>query len=226
MEAVQDNKYELVHQYADSQDNSKLIAANDHAWKILDEICEFVKPGVTESEATEYCYKVFEQHSYDRIWHKPFVRFGQNTVLTCYEQNKTDLILQEEDIAYVDIGVVLDGIEGDAARTLSFGNNARYQEIVTLTEDLFVQGKQLWQEQKVTGIELYRHMEAIANDRGFECHLDKAGHLIGSFPHASAKYKDGLNHFPESIEAFQWIVEVQIKDPELNVGGFYEQLLG
>jgi methionine aminopeptidase len=226
MQVVTNNDLSKLHEYTKVQDNQKLIKANQFTREILETICQYVKPGIKESELIKHCYDVYEQNQVDRIWHKPFIRFGKNTITTFRDIPAEDIILAEEDIAYVDIGIVKDGIEGDAGKTFHFGSNPMYAEIVELTESLFFQARKHWQDNKTTGIELYQFIEKQANAKGYECNLKPAGHLIGSFPHASAKYKNGLSNFPEVIEAYQWILEIQIRHPTLEVGGFYEAILG
>ena len=53
--------------------------------------------------------------------------------------------------------------------------------------------------------------------------LAPAGHLIGSFPHLG--WKEGLNNYPYLPEPGIWILEIQIRHPELPYGAFYEDVL-
>ncbi len=214
-----------IQEYTKVQEHPKLRIASDFTFKLLDEVCNYIKPGIKESQAMEYCYKIYQDYKIDRIWHKPFIRFGKHTITTFRDHPTEDLILQEEDIAYVDIGIVKDGIEGDAGRTICFGHNPIFNEIKLLTKELFVQAKTFWLQNKVSGIELYDFIEKQVIKNGYQLNLKPAGHLIGAFPHAKAKYKEGFSNYPEIVEPYQWILEIQIRHPTLNVGGFYEEIL-
>lgn len=219
------NNRQLFSNYLNLQSNADIVNTNQLTRIILDEICDFVVPGVKESEVLQYTDLVFKQHKIDRIWHKPEVRFGDNTTLTYLDRSKKDNQLQTQDIAFIDIGIVINGIEGDAGKTLVFGDNALHQDIAIATKELFHEARNFWLEQSPTGIELYSYLIQRAKVRGYICNLNPAGHLIGSFSHATAKWKYGLNEYPDRIEACRWILEVQIRHPQLNVGGFFEDLL-
>lgn len=105
-----------LHQYTDRQDHEKVKRVNAASWQILNKICEAITPGVKESEIKAYCFELYEKMAVDRIWHQPYIRFGENTVLTFHDSAREDLTLQADDIAFVDIGIVIDGMEGDVGK--------------------------------------------------------------------------------------------------------------
>ena len=226
MELEADLDLSKLHEYTKEQDHKKIIKMSHFTFEILDKICQFIRPGVKESEVIKYCYEVYEKHEIDRIWHKPFIRFGKHTITTFRDVPTEDLTFTKDDIAYLDIGIVKNGIEGDAGKTISYSDNSIHKEIIFLTKDLFAQAKMFWQDNKVTGIELYDFIETKTKESGYLLNLKPAGHLIGSFPHAKAKYKDGLSRYPDMVEPYQWLLEIQIRHPTLDIGGFYEEVLG
>lgn len=224
-EHITRNKQECFDNYLNTQNNMAIVNINNITRLILDEICSFIKPGIKESEVLQYADSVFKRHNIDRIWHKPEVRFGDHTILTYLDRSKKNNILQTEDIVFVDIGIVINGIEGDAGKTLVFGNNNVYKDIAKITEDLFKEARAFWINHHPSGIELYHYLKKRAEEQGYLFNLNPAGHLIGGFSHAAAKWKYGLNQYQNQVESCRWILEVQIKHPTLPVGGFFEDLL-
>lgn len=222
---TQARNMDITHQYMSVQNNDHVYDVNNITKEILDNICAFIEPGMKESEVVQYTALIYKKYNVDRIWHQPLVRFGSNTLLSYMEKAKTDLVLKQEDIVFVDIGIVISGIEGDAGKTLSYGDNPIYKDIEVTTSKLFNEATTFWKINNPTGQELYQYLHKQANQYGYEFNLDNAGHLIGGFSHAQAKYSTGLNNYPFTIDPYRWILEIQIRHPELGVGGFYEDLL-
>lgn len=216
-------KIEKTHLYLSHQIAGHAISRARLAHQILDEIMAFIEPGKYESEIKEYALTRFQEHGIERTWHPPYVRFGEHTLLTFMDKAQEDKKLQETDIAFVDIGIVKDGIEGDAGRTVSFGQDKILQHLATASKTIFEEARQFWESENPRGIDLYEYIHQKAKELGVLFHLDPAGHLIGAFPHKG--WKRGINHFPETVEAGKWILEIQIRHPELPYGAFYEDLL-
>lgn len=78
-------------------------------------------PGHTESDIDK---KVFELAAADygtrKHWHQRLPRIGSNTVHPIYDK-VPDLALQEDDIAFVDLGPVFGDMEADFGRTYVLG---------------------------------------------------------------------------------------------------------
>lgn len=217
---------ERLHQtfeYVTRQDGAAAIRQARLAHAILDEILDYLKPGIRESEVKAFALECFKKHGIERTWHAPYIRFGQHTLLTFLEKTTDDLTLQQEDIAFVDIGIVREGVEGDAGRTLVFGSNPAFHALRAASEYIFKEARAFWKDQNPPGIALYEFIHATARKLGVVFNLDPAGHLIGAFPHRG--WKKGINHFPQPIAPGCWILEIQIRHPELPYGAFYEDLL-
>ncbi len=210
-------------EYAAKQDAEKNREATQFAHKILDEILAFLRPGVKESEVKAYGLSRFEAHNVERPWHSPYIRFSEHTLMTYYNKAKEDRVLGETDIAFADIGVVRNGIEGDAGRTVVFGKNEVFTGLRDASEKIFYDTLEYWKQKDPTGEELHAHADALTKKAGFVFNLDPASHLIGTFPHRG--WKHGLNHFPGKIVKGVWILEIQIRHPELPYGAFFEDIL-
>ena len=212
-----------AHAYAGQQCIQDAIASAKLAHTILDEIIASIRPGHKESDVRDYALACFERHDIERTWHQPYIRFGSHTLLTFMDKAKEDRVLGRDDIAFVDIGIVKNGIEGDAGRTIVMGERAEFTHLAKASEGIFKNAAAFWKKENPSGIRLYEYIHELAHTLGVDFNLDPAGHLIGAFPHKG--WKRGINHFPEHIEAGKWILEIQIRHKELPYGAFYEDLL-
>jgi methionine aminopeptidase len=214
---------EKTSQYISCQDIEKSIAAGKLAHQVLDEILAFIRPGIKESEVKNYAFSRYEFHALQRPWHMPYIRFGQHTLLTYRDKPKEDRTLGENDIAFADIGIVKDDIEGDAGRTVVFGANEIFNKLADASQTIFAKAAAYWRQQDPQGTHLYTAIEQMTQQVGLAFNLDTAGHLIGTFPHKG--WKQGLNHFPDKAKKGAWVLEIQIRHPELPYGAFFEDLL-
>jgi Xaa-Pro aminopeptidase len=217
------SRLDKTRQYTLAQILEKVIAASDLSWQILQKAASLLQPGISESQAVAMIQRLFEEFQIDRIWHKPYVRFGKHTLLQFHHVATEDLILQEEDIAFIDLGIVKEGIEGDVGMTLTFGQNATYKDLKNATEQIFNEGREYWKQHDPTGVNLYAYISQLTQEMGYSFNLEPAGHLIGAYPHMG--WRKGLNTFPEKVSPGHWILEIQIRHPSLPLGGFYESLL-
>lgn len=213
-----------TNEYTASNSSDAIITAANLANNILNDICSIIKPGISESQATALTHQIFLDYGIDKLWHRPLIRFNQNTLCTFKDRPAIDYVLQESDIAFVDIGIVKDGIEGDVGATLVFGDNEEFLHLKRVSELLFHEAINFWKQHNPTGIELYKYISARAYDHHVEFNLSPAGHLIGAFPHTHAWTKGG-NTFPEPLKEYGWIIEIQIKSTSQPYGAFYEGLL-
>lgn len=210
-------------QYVARQDVVQSIEADRLAHRILDEILAFIRPGMRESEIKDHAFKRYEAHEVERPWHMPYIRFGEHTLLIYRDKAKEDCVLGETDIAFADIGIVKNGVEGDAGRTVVFGNNEIFQKMADASKSIFDEMTAYWRANGPTGEEFHAEICAAAERHGFVFNLEPAGHLIGTFPHKG--WKHGMNHFPGKLVRGVWVLEIQIRHPELPYGAFYEALL-
>src|SRR4051812_13601779 len=72
-----------------------------------------IVPGKSEKELTAEIVKLAKDlFGIDQYWHKKIVRAGSNTLLP-YNGNGLDLIIQKDDILFLDFGPVFEGWEAD-----------------------------------------------------------------------------------------------------------------
>ncbi len=216
-------KLEKTNEYLASQNVSSAIASARLAHRILDQIIAFMVPGVLESEVKQYALDCFSRHGIERTWHPPYIRFGDHTLLTFMDKANEDKTLGDTDIAFVDIGIVSGGIEGDAGRTVIFGENAQHKKLCDASYIIYNEAVAYWSKHNPSGTALYQHIYALAEKMDVLWNLDPAGHLIGAFPHRG--WKRGINHFPNTVDGGKWILEIQLKHKSLPFGAFFEDLL-
>ena len=73
-------------------------------------------------------------------------------------------------------------------------------------------------------MELYRFAAAEAGARGWQLDLEMAGHRIGEHPHAV--FHDGLlSQADFTPSAGLWMLEIQLRHPDLPYSAFIEDLL-
>jgi methionine aminopeptidase len=209
--------------YAQQQILEISMHAAQVADRLLHEISRHIVPGMTENAARLVAAKVLADNGITRNWHKPYIYFGTNSILTFMDKPVEERILGEEDIAYIDIGPIIDAVEGDVGHTLVFGNNPLFNDLKHQSERIFTMARDFWAGNQPTGIELYRYIHGLTEEAGFIFHLDPAGHLIGTFPHKG--WKQGLNTYPYPVEPGIWILEIQLRHPKLAYGAFREAVL-
>lgn len=214
---------QAVKEYTQEQILERTKYSSKISKDLLNEVLLVLKPGMRESEAKLKAQELHAKFGVQKNWHNPYVRFGKNTILTFQNKSTEDRILEENDIAYVDIGPIIDGVEGDVGCTVVFGENKLFHDLKFQSENIFSLGLKFWKKEKPTGIELYEYIKKQTESMNFLFNLNPAGHLIGAFPHKG--WKEGLNAYPYYPEPGYWILEIQIRDKKEPYGAFFEDVL-
>lgn len=218
---------------------NNLIAAEAKAAQLFQEIenRNIIAAGKTEKEVNTAVFKLADElFGIKKYWHKRIVRAGANT-LHPYDENPPDLVIQEDDIVFLDFGPILEEWEADYGRTYVIGTDPLK---IKLQKDIEV----AWQEcrdyffsqQSLTGADFYNYCVRKARDYGWEYGGPIAGHLIGHFPHEQLESEVKTNYIhPENHDDLfapgtsgqkrEWILEIHFVDREREIGGFFEQLL-
>ncbi len=197
-----------------------------------------VKPGKTEKQLNDEVFALAkEMFGIEKYWHKRIVRAGKNTLLP-YEHTPPNLTLQEDDILFFDFGPILDDWEADVGKTYVVGNNPKKIKLKQDVETAWHQGKAYYQTHRdtITGAEFYQYIATLAKELGWTYGNEHCGHLVGKFPHEKiqgekvANYIHPHNHRPmaepdDNGNPRHWILEIHLVDEELQIGGFFEQLV-
>ena len=100
-----------------------------------------IRSGITEKQLNTEIYQLAEEIlGVKKYWHKRIVRAGKNTLLP-YAENPPDLLLQADDILFLDFGPVFEDWEADFGRTYVIGHNERKKKLKKDTERAFFEGK-------------------------------------------------------------------------------------
>jgi Xaa-Pro aminopeptidase len=203
-------------------DSMKL--ARDKTWEAVTRLAGNVRPGMLESEATAECKQILAELGMDRIWHPVLVRFGENTLKKFNQRSEIDPRLKDNDIFFIDLGVVWDAHEGDAGATFVVGEDMEMKACAEAAKTVFDDVERHWRATGAGGKALYEYAAERADALGWRLNLDIKGHRVSDFPHAI--YKAGnLGDFDPCPDAGLWILEIQLAHPTRPFGAFYEDLL-
>jgi methionyl aminopeptidase len=217
-------KASSVQEYVLAQDLKQIQLVARKSEEVLTEIFGYMKAGVTESEILMITKDVFVKHGIKKSWHNPHIRFGEHTLLLSHEKNPQDLVLQETDIAFIDIGPIFGEIEGDFAKTVVLGDDEALHKLQKASEVLFDRALEYFRSGNPTGNQLHNYVCQQARSMGYEQVLERSGHMIGLFAH-NAAWNKGLAAYEETMDPGLWVLEIQIKDAQLSRAAFYENIL-
>ena len=218
---------------------SNLIKAEQIARHLFEQISQnqLIVPGKSEKELNEDIFILADKlYGIKKYWHKRIVRSGVNT-LAPYNENPSNLILQEDDILFIDFGPILEDWEADLGRTFVIGNDPFKLELKDNVEAAWYEAQSWFKcKHELTGAQLWNYIIQLAQKYGYEYGGEIAGHLIGHFPHEKLApnqydlYVHPDNHqdmFLPDQNGFprEWILEIHFVDKKRRIGGFFEQLL-
>ncbi|MBM9500642.1 aminopeptidase P family protein [Leptospira sp. 201903071] len=197
---------------------------------------KILQPGNSEKETSSLIYELAKsEFGVSKYWHKKIVRTGKNTVLP-YDFDPEDLLIQEDDILWIDLGPVFETMEADFGRTYVLGNDPEKLRIRSCVESAWNRCRDYYfSKDSVTGKELFDFAKKIALEDGYLFGSEIAGHIIDEFPHKKNHSKNKINYiceenFLDLKKPFEgkerfWILEIHFVNTEKKFGSFFEQLL-
>lgn len=218
---------------------ANLIEAEKKAAYLFSEVEKrgLIVSGKSEEELNEDIFNLaFELFGIYKFWHKRIVRAGRNT-LEPYKENPKNLVIQQDDIVFLDFGPIFDVWEADFGRTYVIGTDKLKLKLKRDIELAWEACRTYFMTQtEITGAELYQYAVSLAHQYGWEFGGEIAGHIIGHFPHEKLSKEDKRNYIhPSNHENMfapdkngkqrEWILEIHFVNRELGIGGFFEQLL-
>jgi len=205
-------------------DREQMLKVRTMTRAAMDLIARAVKPGMLEEDAVAEGRRILKDMGLLRGWHGVKVRFGPNTLKVFSAPSVLGIMLQENDIFFVDIGPVWQRWEGDAGNTYVVGTDTDMHNCKRDARVLFDRVRARWRADSLTGRGLYDFASAEARALGWELNLDTSGHRLADFPHA-ALYAGSLSAVNFAPTTGLWVLEIQIRHPERQFGAFYEDLL-
>lgn len=194
-------------------------------------------PGKSESElAGEIVKLAKENFGIESFWHKKIVRAGANT-LHPYNGNPPNMVIQDDDIVFLDFGPIFNGWEADLGRTYVIGSDPLKLKLKKDAEEAW-QIANAWyhRQRELTGAACFNYVTELAKNYGWEFGGDIAGHIVGRFPHEQPDDPAdlALDIHPDNHNSIllldkhgnkrNWILEIQFVDRKNNIGAFFEQL--
>lgn len=205
-------------------DPASMLRARERSWAALRGIRERMRPGISEDEARAEAAEVFRALGMERLWHPVVIRIGENTTKTFREPSKPDVRLGEDDIYFIDLGLVFDGHEGDVGDTFTTGADPGKRACAEAARTLFATVAAAWRSRGLSGQALYAFAAEQADAMGWRLNHAIKGHRVSDFPHAVHKAGD-LGTLDRPPASGLWILEIQIAHPTEPYGAFYEDLL-
>jgi len=204
--------------------NDGMLLARQRTRQAIRDIAGRVTPGMVEEDAVSMAKQILIDSGMTLSWHPTRVRFGQNTIKPMKVASETGVVLQEDDIFFIDIAPRVDAWEGDGGASFVVGAHADYARCAADAERLFHDVRNIWSTQHLTGQALYAYAEGVARKMGWELNFDLPGHRVSDFPHATI-YKGSLADLDATPSPMRWILEIHLRDPERRFGAFYEDML-
>ncbi len=180
-------------------------------------------------EAVQLVTKLLIEMGSKRSWHRPIVRFAENTILPYLAPPDATKRLNQNDIFFIDIGPTWQTLgqieyEGDVGNTFVIGNNKIYLDCAEAARSLFRLARNHWASSQVTGDQLYKWLENEAEKRNYSLVKEDDGHRIGEFPHKTI-FSGPLSAVKFHPTGGLWVLEVHIIDSNNGIGAFYEDIL-
>ena len=152
------------------------------------------------------------------------VRFGPNTTKDFMEPSEKGVVLELNDIFFVDIGPVYGDHEGDAGDTFVVGADPDHQRAKVDVKVIWDEVRDVWFRERLTGRALYDFAEERCAAKGWRLNRDLSGHRLSEFPH-SAHYDGSMAAVDFPPSPLLWVLEIAIIHPQRKFGAFYEDLL-
>lgn len=190
----------------------------------VNDIAANIEVGMVEEDARAMARDLLAERGMRRGWHHVITRLGPNTTKDFMEQSEKGVVLQPDDIFFVDIGPVHADMEGDAGDTFVVGGNPEHHRAKADARAIWDEVRSVWFDEELTGRALYEYAQDAATGRGWTLNMDLSGHRLSDFPH-SAAYDGPLAEVDLVPKAGLWVLEIAIISADRTFGAFYEDLL-
>lgn len=201
-----------------------MLQARIKTREAIRQIAALVRPGMREEDAVDMARRTLLASGLELTWHPTRVRFGRNTLKAMKQASEPGVILQENDIFFIDMAPRFQAWEGDGGASFTVGQDADHARCAADAQRLFHDVRNFWLAEKASGRELYGYAEQQAKSMGWELNFDLPGHRVSDFPHA-ALHTGALADFDAMPSAMRWILEIHIRHPHKPFGAFYEDML-
>jgi hypothetical protein len=202
----------------------KLLQVRSRTRHAVYKIAEGLSAGMVEEDARAMARDVLKAMGMRRGWHHIITRLGPNTTKDFMASSEPGIVLQPDDIFFIDIGPIYGDTEGDAGETFVVGDDPEHRKAKSDVRAIWEDVRSVWFSTGATGEELYDYARQAAHQRGWKLNMDLSGHRLSDFPH-SAHYDGSLADVAFRPNPNLWVLEIAIAHPERQFGAFYEDLL-
>ena len=194
------------------------------AQTVLDEVCEFVRPGVTTRQLDQFAAERIRSYGAKSA----FLGYRKYPCHLCLSVNEqvvhglaTDVRLKFGDIISLDVGVVYNGFIGDTARTVAVGGcSVEAQRLMDVTEQALYLGI----EKAVAGgrvVDISRAVQRHVEGNGFSVVREFVGHGVGRTMHEEPQvpnFDDGKKS-PKLVAGMTIAIEPMVNagEPEVRI---------
>jgi len=215
---------ELAERVGARHAHAVMLEARRRARAAVHDVARKVVPGTSEEEANALTLRTLRAHGFEQVWVAPTVRFGRNTLKKYAEPPDPGVVLAADDLWFVDVGPLWQGHECDYAETFVQGRDPDRLRMMRDVREVFDRTCRHWRDARPTGVELYRHAAEQAASLGWQLEPEMAGHRLGLHPHA--EFHQGLlADAAFTPSAGLWMLEIQLRHPDLPYSAFFEDLL-
>lgn len=201
-----------------------MLDARNKTRLAIRDIAAQMRPGMVEEDAVAIAKQILVEGGMALSWHPTRVRFGRNTLKGMKQASEPGVVLQENDIFFIDIAPRHQAWEGDGGAAFVVGHHPEYERCARDAELLFHALRGMWQRMGLTGQELYAYAAKEAQRMGWDLNPDLPGHRVSDFPHA-ALHTGSLADYPNAPSEMRWILEIHLLDPQRRFGAFFEDML-
>ncbi len=196
------------------------------AGKVLDEVADFIKPGLTTRQVDFFAAERIKQYQAKSA----FLGYRKFPAHTCLSVNDevvhgigSDRELKFGDIVSVDVGVMYQGFIGDTARTVAVGGcGVAAQRLLDVTEQsLFLGIAQAKPGNRVLDISIA--VQQYVEQHGFNVVREFVGHGVGRSMHEEPQvpnFDEGKKSSPKLKTGMTIAIE-----PMVNAGGAAVKIL-
>jgi Xaa-Pro aminopeptidase len=205
----------------ESFDPARLLAARSASWDLLEACFARIAVGMRSDEARAAVDELIVARTGRKPWHPTQLRVDHETRLPFGAKPERLATVGPRSLVLLDMGPVVDGYEGDVARTgrLDGSEDPLGQAARALHEELVLH----WRLHRPSGRALYTFAAARADALGFDLATRGAsGHRLADFPHEVRGHLKTLDRCPRGGA---WVLEVHLLSRHDELGAFYEDLL-
>ena len=186
-------------------------------------VAKNIRPGMNEAKALIILNQELERAGVEKFWHPTKFSINSNTTKS-FRDISDEVVLEENDLFFIDIGPVFFNHEGDYGETFTVGDNPRFTKLEKATKEIFYATQTEWKKNNLKGTELYEFATIEALKLNLKLNSNMYGHRLGDFPHA-LHYKGKLGTLDFSPAPHFWVLEIHLLDEGINRGAFFEDIL-